>query len=188
MAEAVGEAGGFFLTGLAGGDSSAADAGDAVVASRPDEYVDRARELAQLAQSGVATFLNVPSRASDADAAPPPRGLSGVESCPNMPIYAGSSNDRLGYGAATHVADAVLQQRASQRARSKLVAKVRSHHGLSATLGGHTRATDAFLLARDEASRLARPLPNWHALPLRPLAPLKKESEAARRKGRESFY
>ena len=109
MAEAVGEAGGFFLTGLAGGDSSAADAGDAVVASRPDEYVDRARELAQLAQSGVATFLNVPSRASDADAAPPPRGLSGVESCPNMPIYAGSSNDRLGYGAATHVADAVLQ-------------------------------------------------------------------------------
>ena len=73
-------------------------------------------------------------------------------------------------------------------ARSKLVAKVRSHHGLSATLGGHTRATDAFLLARDEAARLARPPPNWHALPLRPLAPLKKESEAARRKGRESFY
>ena len=29
VAEAVGEAGGFFLTGLAGGDSSAADAGDA---------------------------------------------------------------------------------------------------------------------------------------------------------------
>ena len=41
--------------------------------------------------------------------------------------------------------------------------KVRSHHGLGATLGGHTRATDAFLLARDEAARLARPLPNWHA-------------------------
>ena len=66
--------------------------------------------------------------------------------------------------------------------------KVRSHHGLSATLGGHTRATDAFLLARDEAARLAKPLPNWHALPLRPLAPLKAKDEAARRKGRESFY
>ena len=50
------------------------------------------------------------------------------------------------------------------------------------------RATDAFLLARDEAARLAKPLPNWHALPLRPLAPLKAKDEAARRKGRESFY
>ena len=91
-------------------------------------------------------------------------------------------------GGGTEIAADVLHLRAGQRARSKLLAKVRSHHGLSATLGGHTRATDAFLLARDEAARLAKPLPNWHALPLRPLAPLKAKDEAARRKGRESFY
>ena len=43
-------------------------------------------------------------------------------------------------------------------------------------------------LISPQAARLAKPLPNWHALPLRPLAPLKAKDEAARRKGRESFY
>ena len=42
----------------------------------------------------------------------------------------------------------------------------------SASLGGHTRATDQFLTARDEAARLAKPRGNWHALPLRSLAPV----------------
>ena len=67
----------------------------------------------------------------------------------------------------------MLHVRAGQRARSKLLAKVRSHHGLSAALGGHTRATDQFLHARDEATRVAKPrATNWHALPLRGLAPV----------------
>tara|TARA_B110001469_G_C9331263_1_gene176536 strand:- start:315 stop:464 length:150 start_codon:yes stop_codon:yes gene_type:complete len=44
-----------------------------------------------------------------------------------MPRYTGSVEDKLGYGGGTaaHLEDLVLQQRASQRARSKLVAKVR---------------------------------------------------------------
>ena len=50
-----------------------------------------------------------------------------AQSNPILPRYTGSIEDKLGYGGGTaaHLEDLVLQQRASQRARSKLVAKVR---------------------------------------------------------------
>lgn len=50
----------------------------------------------------------------------------------------------------------------------------------------HRRATDLFLSSR---SAVSRPQPNWRDLGELPkLAPLKAKAEAARRKGRESFY
>ena len=85
----------------------------------------------------------------------------------------GASQPCLPLSGATAVSaesDEALQQRARARARTKLLQKVRSHHGLgSATLAAHTRATDTFLAARDEAARLHRP---QMKLPVHGLAPI----------------